>query len=948
VHLRYLRSILVAIGTGRHIACSENVFNAKTQRSKDAKQFVALSVFFAFSVVSNRAVSDGVSRHMIANDKTAPVTRRKWLPVLVIAGAVAALLAVALWLRWHYATTISLHVDEFTTLWAAKRVQQTGAPWMPSGVLYTRGLLASYVEALFLWLFGESYLVGRLPGLLFGLSAIVAIFLVGRRSWNTTVGWLAALGLTLLPEAITWSGRARFYSQFQFFALLALWAAFESITRDDRRDAASRPTAFVARHAHTLFALFFILALFSQEQMVLLYPPIVLASLLWRGGRWLLTPPVRTAHLACLLAMVVRLAIELLGQPGYFETIQAQRPYVGLVFDVIGAWRVYAPLFIAPERLLWSVLGIVALVAALWGMKRKDAKMQSRKEIVEEPALREMERKDAKLQRRKGVVEKPALGEMESKDAEMQRRNDSLFASLRLCVPSCFHMESKDAKLQRRNESLSASLRLCVPSRFHQATLFYGLNLLFVLAVIFLLVGTSWREARYLFLVQPLWLLLGAAGAAWLIGHLPRSALRVAATVALSLLLLATMWQPAQRVLSQQVEGYDLVLAHLAQQRQTDDLVLSPQPPACALALGVCDGYALQRGYEEFVIERDGVLIDRWTGSPLVNTTQQLEQAIRSGRRVWFVSDAFRLATRYEADFLRMLIEQFDVAFEQRGVMALLAQGWREQPAPVAVADLTPPARFGPLALTGWQRGAAQPGADLAVTLFWTGNEPIGEQINTSVRVVAADGSVVAQADGPPARGIIPTTLFFDTPLLDPKRLALPADLPDGRYRIETTAYRLNDPAPLAELLPLDWFVVGPATPPPAQPLAAAWQNGLRLLGHDGLPERLPIGGALDLRLVWAADAPLAQNLTAFVQLIGPDGSVVSQHDRLPLGGFYPTSGWDAGEPVEDRYSLALPQELPAGEYGLLVGWYDPISGERVRLAGGEDTLEVARWGRSR
>ena len=92
--------------------------------------------------------------------------QRRWpaaflLPVLL-------LLALALWLRWRYMQQISLHVDEFTTLWAATRVQESGLPRMPSGVLYTRGLLASYVEALFLSLFGFSYTVGRLPGLVFG------------------------------------------------------------------------------------------------------------------------------------------------------------------------------------------------------------------------------------------------------------------------------------------------------------------------------------------------------------------------------------------------------------------------------------------------------------------------------------------------------------------------------------------------------------------------------------------------------------------------------------------------------------------------------------------------------------------------------------------------------------------------------------------------------------
>lgn len=37
-------------------------------------------------------------------------------------------LLFALWLRWRYIQTISLYVDEFTTLWAARRVQQLGAP----------------------------------------------------------------------------------------------------------------------------------------------------------------------------------------------------------------------------------------------------------------------------------------------------------------------------------------------------------------------------------------------------------------------------------------------------------------------------------------------------------------------------------------------------------------------------------------------------------------------------------------------------------------------------------------------------------------------------------------------------------------------------------------------------------------------------------------------------
>ncbi len=786
--------------------------------------------------------------------------RRGWLPGLLLAGGLMVFLALGFWLRWRYALTSSLHVDEFTTLWAATRVQELGAPWMPSGVLYTRGLLASYIEALFLMLLGGGVLAGRSPSIVFGLAALIAVFAVGRRTWSASVGWLAAVGLTLLPEAIVWSGRARFYSQLQLLTLLTVWAAYEAIVAPPRAPShAGYSLKLSPGSAHVLFTSFFVLALFTQEQMALLYPPLLLAALLWRGWRWLLHPPALIAHLICVAALVIRLLVELLGQPGYFETIQAQRPYVGIVFDVVGAWAVYDSLLVAPERLLWSLGGALAVVVAVVQLRR--------------------------------------LG------------------------------------------------RLPDLQPFHQATIFFALQLTVVLAAIFLLVGTSWREARYLFFVQPVWLLLGAAGMGWAVEHLTqRNWLRMAAYVGLTLVLAALLWRPAQAVLTQEVEGYDRVLATLTSQRQPGDVILSPQPPACAAMLGRCDYYTLQRGYEEFVIAKDGVLVDRWTGAQLLNSQEQLAEIIRNSRRVWFISDAFRLATRYEGDFLRTLIEQFDIAVEERGVMALLAQGWRDQPSVVAAADLVAPASFGPLRLTRWERGAPQPGAELPVTLFWSGAAPIDEQINTTIRVVAADGSIVAQQDGPPARGIIPTTLFFDTPLPDPKLLPLPADLPDGRYRLETAAYRLADTAPLGDLLPLDWFVIGEPPALPQHPLDERWENGLRLLGSDQLPAALSPDATLDLRLAWATDTPLTQSLSVFVHLLAPDGSVVSQNDQAPQRGFFPTWGWKPGETVEDHYSLKTPGSLPAGEYRLVVGWYDATSGERIKLPNGADGFQLAQW----
>ena len=145
-------------------------------------------------------------------ESSSPVThlaqvRRAWLLGLI---GVSALLALAFWLRWQYATQVNLHVDEFTTLWAARQTQAHGAPFMPSGVLYTRGLLSSYLVALAQMLAGDAPLVGRTLSIGFGVAAVFTIFLAGRREWTARVGWVAALGLTLLPEVVVWTSRARF------------------------------------------------------------------------------------------------------------------------------------------------------------------------------------------------------------------------------------------------------------------------------------------------------------------------------------------------------------------------------------------------------------------------------------------------------------------------------------------------------------------------------------------------------------------------------------------------------------------------------------------------------------------------------------------------------------------------------------------------------------------
>jgi len=40
----------------------------------------------------------------------------------------------------------------------------------------------------------------------------------------------------------------------------------------------------------------------------------------------------------------------------------------------------------------------------------------------------------------------------------------------------------------------------------------------------------------------------------------------------------------------------------------------------------------------------------------------------------------------------------------------------------------------------------------------------------------------------------------------------------------------------------------------------------------------------------------------------------------------------EIGEEILDNYGIMLPEELPSGEYQLVVGMYDPTSGERLPI----------------
>lgn len=105
----------------------------------------------------------------------------------------------------------------------------------------------------------------------------------------------------------------------------------------------------------------------------------------------------------------------------------------------------------------------------------------------------------------------------------------------------------------------------------------------------------------------------------------------------------------------------------------------------------------------------------------------------------------------------------------------------------------------------------------------------------------------------------------------------------------------------------------------------------LQLLGHT-LPTRSwQAGESYELTLDWAAREPVNVDYKVFVHLRHLEsGELAAQADGDPLGGWYPTSWWPAGQLIRDQRTFPLAEEVAPGAYGLVVGLYDPQTEQRL------------------
>lgn len=187
---------------------------------------------------------------------------------IVIALILLVLIFSAVYLRGKNLGRLDFWTDEVNHVFAAKSLNETGKPELPSGMRYERALLYTRIMALSFRIFGVNETSARIPSVLFGLLGILLLFSIGTRMGWRHVGLFAAFFMTFSFFDIGWSRIARFYTFFQFLYILGtllFYYAFEGTGEPQMVDFPAFFRGFGIRWIYLVGSVFVLILSFSVQ-----------------------------------------------------------------------------------------------------------------------------------------------------------------------------------------------------------------------------------------------------------------------------------------------------------------------------------------------------------------------------------------------------------------------------------------------------------------------------------------------------------------------------------------------------------------------------------------------------------------------------------------------------------------------------------------------------------
>lgn len=225
-------------------------------------------------------------------------------------------------------------------------------------------------------------------------------------------------------------------------------------------------------------------------------------------------------------------------------------------------------------------------------------------------------------------------------------------------------------------------------------------------------------------------------------------------------------------------------------------------------------------------------------------------------------------------------------------------------------------------------------GDELLVEWVWRGQT---NEIYQARLAWLEDNTVASYSTSVPIVTDYPTNQWDGDAVRGHHRLYVPADLTAGTYDIAVQLLVEDGETIIGETDSLQTMQVGIPErsfelPEMMFTAAQQWSNGIELIGYDIIND---INGQ-NLKLHWRTSQPLRQSLRLFVHILAGE-QIVAQSDGVPLDWTRPTTSWIKEEILTTTHEF----DVTEGNYVIRVGWYNPITGERVELGDGGDLFDL-------
>jgi hypothetical protein len=258
--------------------------------------------------------------------------------------------------------------DELSSYYAALGVLRHGLPLFPSGFLYEKAELYSYLLALWIRLCGDQSGVLRLISAVEYLACIPLLYCVGCAFFDRRIAWLAAAMLAFSPAALLWGREMRMYQQAQLLTLLVVYLFYLTLRRP---------------HSRRVYLATFCLALdyLSHEETFIILPALLLCALLMSRDDKLHLPAVLyerrwwCAAIAAGSVIAIQVLLTHITHPPVLGSDSSQRPFIQLTTDNIPYYIgvLFFPSGTAPWLTLNSLLATSGCILA-----RRDSNIAAR------------------------------------------------------------------------------------------------------------------------------------------------------------------------------------------------------------------------------------------------------------------------------------------------------------------------------------------------------------------------------------------------------------------------------------------------------------------------------------------------------------------------------------------------------------------------------------------